>query len=464
MDDLVDEIVGRIQTNKDKITKCQIKALKKFDEMNRLKGLRESTRSLQIKMMMQFARTVDKEFHDVTSNNIQNFLSNLDVANSTLNSWKIILKKWYKKNPEIMEAECLEATQNVDNAKKPSDMLLEEDIIQMIKAIVDTQCKAIIGILWETGARVGELVNCDISDLEHIGDIPRLTLDGKTGIRVRELVISAKLINRWLEEHPFNGQQDKPLFLSKSNARFNKRITTHGIADIISRIKEDAKINKKITPHTFRHSRATFLSQFMSEMEMREFFGWSRNSNMPSVYIHLSQKQLNQKYRNIVTGEKKKLEPKPSILMPVSCPRCSKTNDVSEQYCSNCMLPLSNKSVQKDLKIIETFRSPYMKVMGINVDAVVDEFYNFRNITMEMTAFIREFNGGKSMDAGFLRNKLDWTKERFNRLMEYLLETDIVKLNGNNMVEIQTYQGQDGNEKSVFDNFLHFQKLYLSKR
>ena len=149
--------------------------------------------------------------------------------------------------------------------------------------------------------------------------------------------------------------------------------------------------------------------------------------------------------------------------MSMPCPRCGKNNDPLDLYCTSCMLPLSQKSVRRDLKILSTFRSPYMKVIGIDVDAVVDEFFNFRGLVMEMVKFRKAFNGGSQIDINLLRNELGWTKQKFDGLMRYLTETDIVKTDDNN-VKIQTYIGPDGNQKSVFDNFLRFQEMYLSNK
>jgi integrase/recombinase XerD len=40
-------------------------------------------------------------------------------------------------------------------------------------------------------------------------------------------------------------------------------------------------IKKAVNPHAFRHSRATFMAKHLKEPEMREFFGWGKDSEMP---------------------------------------------------------------------------------------------------------------------------------------------------------------------------------------
>ena len=64
---------------------------------------------------------------------------------------------------------------------------------------------------------------------------------------------------------------------------------------VFKKIARKAGIEKKVYPHLFRHSRATQLARYLTEMEMKIFFGWSKNSNMPSVYVHLSGRDIDEK-------------------------------------------------------------------------------------------------------------------------------------------------------------------------
>jgi integrase len=43
----------------------------------------------------------------------------------------------------------------------------------------------------------------------------------------------------------------------------------------------------------FRHTRASYLGQHLPEQLVKQYMGWTPNSRMFSVYIHLSQKNVN---------------------------------------------------------------------------------------------------------------------------------------------------------------------------
>jgi len=57
----------------------------------------------------------------------------------------------------------------------------------------------------------------------------------------------------------------------------------------LRKLAENAGIKKDVHPHLLRHSRATHLTQKgLNEPHLRKFFGWTRNSDTPSIYVHLS--------------------------------------------------------------------------------------------------------------------------------------------------------------------------------
>jgi hypothetical protein len=55
----------------------------------------------------------------------------------------------------------------------------------------------------------------------------------------------------------------------------------------LNKIAKKAGINKRIHPHLFRHSRATYMANFLTEAQMNAYFGWVQGSSMPSIYVHL---------------------------------------------------------------------------------------------------------------------------------------------------------------------------------
>lgn len=469
MTQLVDDIINKIfKTNMNDVLVSQIESIKQFDKINKLKGLRETTRSGQVKMVLKFGRSVQKRFEDVDRKDIENYLADLNVQPYTLQHNKNILRKFFKiitggkEYPPCVS--WIEPTKNCYKFKKVSDMIIEKEVQSMIDCVYHLQHKCIIGLFWDTAIRCGELVNLNIGDVVNEGEYIFINVDGKTGIRELGLISSAHLINKWLLEHPFKNDRNSPLFISYKQQNFHQRITTYGIGTIVGEARNKAGIQKTVTPHIYRHSRITnWVKKGITESELRYLCGWNAHSNMPEVYIHLSKKDIHNKRIKLETGQVPKEEIKPSILLPVMCPRCRQTNDSTNKYCEKCWLPLHQDAIQRDMKILAMFKSNYAKhMLHLDVDTMVGRYYSFKSEVEEMCQFYKVFNGNRKIGIQELKNKLRWDGKKFNNIMDYLLEGDLVRVDGG-IIEIQSYiNPQNGKEKTIFDNFVIMQSRYLS--
>ena len=73
-------------------------------------------------------------------------------------------------------------------------------------------------------------------------------------------VFFTKLAREKLEKYIEMRQDDCPhLFISLSNFKSNTQLTRNSVEDIVKHYATLAGINKKVTPHTLRHSFATSL-------------------------------------------------------------------------------------------------------------------------------------------------------------------------------------------------------------
>ncbi len=61
---------------------------------------------------------------------------------------------------------------------------------------------------------------------------------------------------------------------------------------VIYSARKGAKLQKKVWPHLFRHTRLTELAKRYTEAELRLIAGWETDSKMPGVYVHLSGRDI----------------------------------------------------------------------------------------------------------------------------------------------------------------------------
>jgi len=78
---------------------------------------------------------------------------------------------------------------------------------------------------------------------------------------------------------------------------------------------------------------------------MREFFGWTKSSRMPEIYVHLSGRDVDS---TLLRHYGVKVEmPKEDVLGPGACPLCKAINSPSARFCQKCNTPLDPASADK---------------------------------------------------------------------------------------------------------------------
>jgi site-specific recombinase XerD len=102
------------------------------------------------------------------------------------------------------------------------------------------------------------------------------------------IVASAPLLSVRLNNHPFRENPDSPLWLVVSAKNHNEALGYASAAIQLKKIALRSGVKKRVNPHAFRHARATFLANNLTEAQMKEYFGWVQSSDKASVYVHLS--------------------------------------------------------------------------------------------------------------------------------------------------------------------------------
>lgn len=149
-------------------------------------------------------KNFDKDFNQATKKDIEQFISWINTSTYeywTKRDFKIILKKFYKwlkeeKGQNFSKYEYPNEVKWINTGKKqnkkklPQELLTIEDIKKLAEKTNNLRDKAIILFLYESGGRIGEILNTKIKDLENDKFGSLITLSGKTGprkIRIRQI-------------------------------------------------------------------------------------------------------------------------------------------------------------------------------------------------------------------------------------------------------------------------------------
>jgi integrase/recombinase XerD len=295
-------------------------------------------------------------FKLATRKDIERFMSWLrqeGYTSQTIADYIMVLKRFYKfvrfgnvdwDTPYPEEVRWLRKTIKANDLRQP-EILSAKEIESMMKASSKLRDKTMLSVGYEAGLRATELLGMNLYDVSFDGKGAKIRVRGKTGERTVRLISSAPLLSRYIEEIiPTNGGNNKggdnrPLWTSQSLNYRGRRLTWLSWSRILKQLAKDAGLgNRRIYNHLLRHSSATANAGFLTESELKLLYGWSGSSKMPSIYVHLRGKDLDQKLQAIYSGRQVEI-PKPEFT-PVICARCSEKNTPGFRFCSRCGTPL----------------------------------------------------------------------------------------------------------------------------
>jgi integrase len=229
-----------------------------------------------------------------------------DMEKKSWTAWtkathKVILKKFYKwlrgNNEEFPpEVKWLKTAvkRQETTMLSSNELITDEEIKRAIDCCDHPRSKAFLAVLAESGCRVGEIGGLILNNVAFDRHGAILTVMGKTGARRVRIVQSAQRLATWLDCHPFKNNPDAALWINIGTVNYRKPAQYGALAKLIRDAFKRAGITKRCNPHLFRHSRASVLANHLTEFQMNHYFGWTQGSNMPSTYVHLSGKDLDE--------------------------------------------------------------------------------------------------------------------------------------------------------------------------
>jgi len=331
------------------------------------KGLSTARVVKYVYHLIRLNEWLSKDFEDATKEDIQNLVIKIEKCSYveyTKIELKICIKKIYRmlKNTEDYPPEVKWIKPGhikAERIKLPEELLTEEDIVKLINAANSQRDKAFIAMLYETGCRIGEILFIRIKHIQFDQYGALVMVSGKTGSRRLRIITSVPYLTEWLNNHKWKENPDAYLWI----CRGNRVISYRGIQMMLNRIGGKARVKKRLNPHNFRHSRATYLANHLTEAQMKVYFGWVRASDMAAVYVHLSGRDVDNAILKVhgITNNNDKEESK---LNPKNCPRCEKVNQATNKFCSRCGMLLDRETM---MKIVE------MDIERKEADRILDE-------------------------------------------------------------------------------------------
>ncbi|HPZ23618.1 MAG TPA: tyrosine recombinase [Bacilli bacterium] len=147
--------------------------------------------------------------------------------------------------------------------------------------------RALLETLLATGARISEIINLDVDDLDlNNGEVKVLGKGNKERIcYLNNHAISS--LNEYIESSRgelLNNHQSNRLFIN----HIGGDLTTRGVRTILDNIIQKSCMSIKVTPHTFRHTFATMLLNEGADLKtVQELLGHA-NISTTAIYTHIT--------------------------------------------------------------------------------------------------------------------------------------------------------------------------------
>jgi len=245
-----------------------------------------------------------KEVKDITEEKIRKYRLELNRAGlnrRTQNYYLIALRQFLKylvkRGFDVLAPDTIELAKETQRdlnliSSTELERLLDTPKGDDLKSLRD---RAILELLFSTGLRVSEL--CALSRyLDWSRD--EISVRGKGG-KVRPVFISMgakRAIKKYLDKR---GDTDDSLFiyLGRGAKRAetesgSMRLSTRSVERLVKHYAIKAGIDKRVTPHTLRHSFATDLLQNGADLRSVQALLGHANISTTQIYTHVTDKHL----------------------------------------------------------------------------------------------------------------------------------------------------------------------------
>ena len=229
-------------------------------------------------------------------------LQNIGKKTSTVSRNLASIRSFYQYLIRVKKVKH-DPTENIQSPKvekRVPSVLTSEEVEKLLSQPKDvdlkgTRDKAMLEVAYATGMRVTEIISLDIEDVNlEEGLITCKSANKQRNVPIGSISMAAlkEYIN---DARPImiRDENEKALFVNVNG----KRLTRQGFWKIVKFYKEQAHINKDITPHVLRHSFATHLLQNGADLKAIQTMLGHSDISSTQVYMQFQDSGLKEIYK-----------------------------------------------------------------------------------------------------------------------------------------------------------------------
>ncbi|MDA3923454.1 MAG: tyrosine-type recombinase/integrase [Kiritimatiellae bacterium] len=302
--------------------------------INTILAYRDATKLLLCYAAETLKHSVDKlDVEDITEKTVLGFLDSIEqergctanTRNARLAAIRSLFAFIAREEPVLVEqCQQVRSIPLKRTRHKSIDYLKEEEMQAVLDAVdinsrTGIRDKALLMLLYNTGARVSEIIGIELTDLQ-LNKAPQVKLHGK-GNKDRSCPLWSETVtalNAYIRQRTPKDPETKQIFLNANRGpitRFGIRHVTRKYG-FLAQVKQPALKAKPLNPHRIRHTTAMHLLHANNEITMISYWLGHAVLNTTHMYVEIDM-EMKRKMLETVDAPKDKSKPpwkKPSML------------------------------------------------------------------------------------------------------------------------------------------------------
>jgi integrase/recombinase XerD len=250
----------------------------------RIRNFSEHTIAAYVSAVYRLANYYHRSPDQLDREEIRAFL--VDLVEHQRASWpyykQVLAGLRYFYRHVLRRGEVVEDIRGPRPEKRLPVVLSVEEVARFFKAIPSLKHRTILMLAYGAGLRIGEAVRIRLSDIDRQRKVIRVS-QGK-GKKDRYTMLSAALLEM-LDRYCWAARPEDLLFTT----RFKDRpITDSTVQRVCIEARNNAGIDKRISPHTLRHSFATHLLEAGTDLRVIQVLLGHSSPRTTAIYTHVS--------------------------------------------------------------------------------------------------------------------------------------------------------------------------------
>lgn len=294
-------------------------AIKEFSQWKRINTKENTTREYELDLRLFCLYEHNPEIENVSVNDVTGYFNlqlDLGYKPNSFTTKSIAIRKFFEyfalRSYNVLNYLLIPVPRREYNQPRTAT---EEDYEKFLGAIPESndprhiRNRAITTLLWDSGARIGELLSLKVQDINLEKKQAIIKTEKSRGIAPFRQIFWTDITNHnliaWIKKRNYLKKKHQfcdpdTLFVGSSHWQLGRRLSGSGICTTFRRYS--AKAGVMLNPHSLRHAFGhRCAKQNLSNSVISKLMG---HASLQSSYVYtaLSSKELEQQYRKFVKG------------------------------------------------------------------------------------------------------------------------------------------------------------------